>query len=129
MATSCHSAAAGLNHWSSSSHQARHHQLRHSRSLDYNHIDRCKDALDIAEYYWRLEPEPEVYDEEEEEIIIEPEPHTGSAQQQQQQQLKYVSEHHLTQHYRDFKCGKLIKCMNKIIEREEEAKSVGEVLI
>ncbi|KAM7356225.1 javelin [Cochliomyia hominivorax] len=103
LATSCHSAAAGLSHWSSS-HQTRHHQLRHSRSLDYNHIDRCKDALDIAEYYWRGEPEPEIYDEEEEEEIIEAE-HSGPQQQQQQQQLKYVSEHHLTQHYRDFKCA------------------------
>ncbi|XP_061388414.1 protein javelin [Musca vetustissima] len=93
LATSCHSAASGLNHWpSSGSHQSSRHQLRHSRSLDYNHIDRCKDALDIAEYYWRLDHEPEIYDEEEE-IEFEPE-HKGS-------QLKYVSEHH----YRDFKCA------------------------
>uniref|UniRef100_A0A1I8NP76 Uncharacterized protein n=1 Tax=Stomoxys calcitrans TaxID=35570 RepID=A0A1I8NP76_STOCA len=94
LATSCHSSASGLNHWPSA-HPSRHHQLRHSRSLDYNHIDRCKDALDIAEYYWRFDHDPEVYDEEEEEEIdIEP-VNTGS-------QLKYVSEHH---HYRDFKCA------------------------
>ncbi|KAI8121339.1 Protein javelin, partial [Lucilia cuprina] len=108
LATSCHSAAAGLNHWSSS-HQTRHHQLRHSRSLDYNHIDRCKDALDIAEYYWRVEPEPEIYDEEEEEeeeeVLESEHQQQQQPQQQQQQQLKYVSEHHLTQHYRDFKCA------------------------
>ncbi|XP_075163611.1 javelin [Haematobia irritans] len=93
LATSCHSAASGLNHWPSTHPSAHHHQLRHSRSLDYNHIDRCKDALDIAEYYWRLDHDPEIY-EEEEEIDIETE-NTGS-------QLKYVSEHH---HYRDFKCA------------------------
>lgn len=61
LATSCASAASGLNRWppiiSGAHHQHHHlpkHQLRHSRSLEYNHIDRCKDGLDQTDYYWHL---------------------------------------------------------------------------
>ncbi|CAD7006482.1 unnamed protein product [Ceratitis capitata] len=53
LATSCHSTAFGPSHW------PHNRQLRHSRSLDYAHLrDGCgKDPLDIAEFYWRLDPE------------------------------------------------------------------------
>ncbi|XP_037949010.1 protein javelin [Teleopsis dalmanni] len=57
LATSCHSTAAGINQWSNN------RQLRHSRSLDYNHIGRSNDNFDIAEFYWRIDPETENYDE------------------------------------------------------------------
>lgn len=59
LATSCASAASGLNRWppitSGGHHPFPKNQLRHSRSLDYNHIDRCKDGLDTTEYYWHLD--------------------------------------------------------------------------
>lgn len=97
LATSCPTAAFGLNHWSSQ--HLPHHQLRHSRSLDYNHIDRCNDALDIADYCWHLDHETDLY-EDDENLEFE---QTGSG-------LKYVSERHIAQQqqqqYRDFKCGK-----------------------
>ncbi|KAL9911700.1 javelin isoform 1-T1 [Glossina fuscipes fuscipes] len=96
LATSCPTAAFGLNHWSSQ--HLPHHQLRHSRSLDYNHIDRCKDALDIADYCWHLDHETDLY-EDDENLEFE---QTGSG-------LKYVSERHIAQQqqqqYRDFKCA------------------------
>lgn len=62
LATSCHNFASSLNSW----HPLclTRHQLRHSRSLDYNHIDRCKDALDIADYYLYINSDAKKYEEE-----------------------------------------------------------------
>ncbi|XP_028897629.1 protein javelin [Zeugodacus cucurbitae] len=60
LATSCHSTAFGPSHW------PHNRQLRHSRSLDYAHLtERCKDPLEIAEFYWRLDPEGDALYEDE----------------------------------------------------------------
>ncbi|XP_018802320.1 PREDICTED: uncharacterized protein LOC108977198 isoform X3 [Bactrocera latifrons] len=60
LATSCHSTAFGPSHW------PHNRQLRHSRSLDYAHLtERCKDPLDIAEFYWRLDPDGDALYEDE----------------------------------------------------------------
>ncbi|XP_053955069.1 protein javelin [Anastrepha ludens] len=86
LATSCHSTAFGPSHW------PHNRQLRHSRSLDYAHLtDRCKDHLDIAEFYWRLDPEGDALyeDEYEDEVPDEEETLIGRYNGEQRQEPPY----------------------------------------
>lgn len=91
LATSCHSTAFGPSHW------PHNRQLRHSRSLDYAHLtERCKDPLDIAEFYWRLDPEGDaLYEDEYEDEVPD-------------EENELISRYNGEQSFRDYNYGEYI---------------------
>ncbi|XP_055841109.1 protein javelin isoform X2 [Episyrphus balteatus] len=76
------------NRHSSSHYIEEDRRLRPSRSLDYKHTTHKEDTLDIAEFYWRIDPEKD-YEKIQHNYVDESGYHSTNLYNQQQQQQPF----------------------------------------